>query len=485
MIDSLVKVDNTIDGVFINGSWVHTDEYFEVFNPANEEVIARVSRAKVDNVYEAISASKLALGFWKKLKPFERNKYILGIIDTLEVNKKSLAEIITLEQGKPLHEAISEIEKCCDYIKWFTEENLRINDYSLYSTSPNTEINVKYEPIGVVAAITPWNLPVGSIIRKIIPALCVGCTVILKPSSQTPLSAIKLVQLVSDYLPNGILNLISTNQDEIVGEILSSHEDIDLLTFTGSTETGQKIIRNSSSSVKKLILELGGSAPFIVFKDCDIDKTIESIINAKFRNAGQTCISVNRLYIEKGIEDTFINKLVAKVKKIKVGDGFKSGVEMGPLINQRAINKVEEHVTDAVLKGAKVITGGNRIKRKGFFYEPTIITNVKLNMKVMQEETFGPVLPIAYFEDHKQLIEDINRNKYGLCAYIYTKSQKTAKKMVDGLDFGIISVNNERPTQVSVPFGGFKNSGFGKESGREGLLEFLRLKSVYFDDLHS
>ncbi|WP_242218893.1 NAD-dependent succinate-semialdehyde dehydrogenase [Bacillus cereus group sp. BfR-BA-01380] len=475
-----ILLQSKVSSLYINDSWVETDTHFKNYNPSTLEVINLVGNADVEHVDQAIQSAQDSLKSWRILTPKQRNQYIIQFLEELKQDRYNLAEIISLEQGKPFKEAIGEIDKCLDYINYFTEENLRINNYNLTSDKKDREITVKYEPIGVVAAITPWNLPVGMVIRKIIPALCVGCTVILKPSAETPLSAIKLVEYFSKTLPKGVLNLITTNKDEEVGRKLATSKKIDLLTFTGSSSTGKKIISESAITVKKLILELGGNAPFIIFKDADINKAAEDIIETKFRNAGQTCTSVNRLYIEETIADEFIQLLVTKLKKLKIGNGLSNDYDIGPLINNKAINKVKQHLEDALLKGANIIYRGSSSQGKGYFFEPTLIENVNSEMKVVSEETFGPILPILKFNDFdNNIVEEANDCCYGLCAYIYTNDLIRAKKIANELDYGIVGINNNRPTQINAPFGGFKESGYGKECGREGLLEFMRLKSVY------
>ncbi|MGE7925721.1 aldehyde dehydrogenase family protein [Viridibacillus arvi] len=475
-----ILTHSKISGLYINGSWIETKDYFKNYNPSTLEVINHVSNATIEHVDQAIISAQDALSGWKNLTPKQRNNYILEFSDKMESDKFNLADIVSTEQGKPFKEAISEIDKCFDFITYFTEENLRISNYNLASYKMDTDITIKYEPVGVVSAITPWNLPIGMIIRKIIPALCVGCTVILKPSSETPWSAIKIAEYFSSILPKGVLNLITTDNDEEVGNKLSTSKKVDLLTFTGSSLIGKKIIRESSVTVKKLILELGGNAPFIVFKDADINKAADDLIETKFRNAGQTCTSVNRLYIDETIANEFIQLLIKKIEKLKLKSKLCNDYDIGPLINNDALDKVEYHIEDALLKGADLIYGGKRIEGKGYFFEPTLISNVNSEMLVVSSETFGPLLPILTFNEFENnIVEKANECPYGLCAYVYTNDLNKGSNIATELDYGMVGINNNRPTQVNTPFGGFKESGYGKECGRDGLLEFMRVKSVY------
>lgn len=466
------------DGIYIDGKWIESSEYFHNLNPFDNVLINEISNGDSKHVELASKAASAALDSWKNITSKKRNSYIFEFSENLKNNKYELAEIISLEQGKSIDEALGEIEKCFEYINFFTEENLRINNYNIEPYQHNREITIKHEPIGVVAAITPWNLPVGMIIRKIIPALCVGCTIILKPSSETSWSAIKIVEYFSGILPKGVLNLITSNKDVEVGESISKNKNINLLTFTGSSITGKKIIKNSHENVKKLILELGGNAPFIIYKDADLKKAVNDLVETKFRNAGQTCTSVNRLFIHKEIYNEFLKLLIVKVKQLIIKKKDLLEYDIGPLINKKALLKLQEHLQDALNKGARILYGGNLYNN---VFEPTIITDIDSHMKVIKEETFGPILPIITFDNSENLIKEVNDNSYGLCAYIYTNNLLEARKLSNYLDYGMIGLNNNRPTQVNTPFGGFKESGYGKESGREGLMEFLRIKSVYLD----
>ncbi len=472
---SVESINKVKSGIYINGRWIHHDEYFTVYNPTNMNAISKVTNANLDHAKEAIISAVNAFSVWSQKTPFERSRYLRNYYELILAHKYELAEIIHLEQGKSLKEALGEVEKAGEYVLWFSEECKRIKGDLLPSLNLNQTILVEKEPIGVVTAITPWNQPVGMVLRKIAPALAAGCVVIVKPSHETPLSCIRLIELFdkADF-PYGVINLITTTDENEVGSLLTSHPAIKAVTFTGSSKTGNLIMKNASS--KKLIMELGGHAPFIAFEDCNIDNTVESLIKAKFRTAGQTCVSVNMLFIESTIYKDFLRTLLKKLHQLNGNSDFNI-----PLINQSAVKKVKDHVIDALDKGASIIYGESSLKNDNLFINPIVLSDITPEMKVTFEETFGPVLPVISFKSIDDIMKLVNLNEYGLAAYIFTEDIGKALKLQKEFKFGVIGINESRPTAVHVPFGGFNKSGVGKEGGQLGIEEFLINKSIYIN----
>ena len=391
-----------------------------------------------------------------------------------------MAEILTTEQGKPLKEALGEITSAASLLLWYAEEASRAYGEWIPSSVKSKRMLVIPQPIGVVAAITPWNFPASMIARKIAPALAAGCTVVLKPAPETPLSAIEIIKILQEAgLPKGVLNLV-TGDAQAIGKVFLTNKDVRLITFTGSTAVGKYLIRESANHVKKLSLELGGHAPIIVFEDADLDKAAELTLASKFRNSGQTCICANRVYVHASVWDDFSEKLKEKVKLLHLGDGLQDGTDLGPLINAQALEKVEKHVHDAAAKGAHIVYGGSKWDSplKGHFFQPTILSHVRDDMLVMKEETFGPVIPLQSFEDEDIAIEKANDTDYGLAAYIFTESLSRSMRVAEKLEYGIVGVNDVFPAAAEAPFGGMKQSGIGREGGHHGLHEFLELKLV-------
>jgi succinate-semialdehyde dehydrogenase/glutarate-semialdehyde dehydrogenase len=396
--------------------------------------------------------------------------------------QEDLAVILTTEQGKPLAESRGEIASAASYLLWYAEEANRIYGEMIPSSNKGKRLFTIPQPIGVVAAITPWNFPSSMIARKLGPALAAGCTVVLKPAEQTPLSAVGLVKIFEEAgLPKGVLNLV-TGDPASIGKAWLEEQDVRLITFTGSTEVGKHLMRSSADNVKKLSLELGGHAPILVFEDADIDQAVSLSLMSKFRNAGQTCICANRIYVQESIYNHFVKKLVEKVKQLKMGNGLETGIEIGPLIDNHALEKVQSHVQDAINKGASITAGGNRPSLsknlKGFYYTPTVLTGITDEMLVMKEETFGPVVPIQSFISEEEAIEKANLTSYGLAAYVFTENINRAWRVMEQLEYGIIGINDVFPAAAEAPFGGIKQSGQGKEGGREGLMEYVEMKYI-------
>jgi succinate-semialdehyde dehydrogenase / glutarate-semialdehyde dehydrogenase len=468
--------------LYINGEWMESlsGKTLVVTNPATNQTIKRVASAGVEETKQAIAAAKQAFLGWRKLTGKERCSYLQKAAQHLREQADSLAKLITLEMGKPLKEAKGEVALAIDYVDWYAEEAKRIYGETIPASHREKRLLVIQQPVGVVAAVTPWNFPAAMITRKIAPALATGCTMVLKPASATPLSAIKVIEaFAAAGIPKGVVNLVIGSASEIVGE-MTSNPDVRKLTFTGSTEVGKKLIRDSAEMVKKVSMELGGHAPFIVFEDADIDAAVEGAIIAKFRNAGQTCVCMNRLYVSEKIADEFARKFAEKVSQFKLGNGLEEGVDVGPLIDQWAVQKVEEHVQDAIENQGQIICGGKRadISLDGHFYEPTVINYANDNMKIAIEETFGPVAPIFTFKTDEEVIEKANHPQFGLAAYFYTKDLRRAFRMMEEVEYGIVGINDPLPTVAQAPFGGVKESGMGKEGGRQGLKDYLVEKFV-------
>ncbi|KHF39506.1 NAD-dependent succinate-semialdehyde dehydrogenase [Halalkalibacter okhensis] len=468
--------------LYINGEWTNSisGKSLIVKNPATGEVIEEVASAGAKDVESAIDAADQAFAAWKKRPAKERSDFLKRAADYLREHADALARTVTTEMGKPFTEAKGEVNLAIDYLDWYAEEGKRIYGDTIPASAKNKHLMVIQEPVGVVAAITPWNFPVAMLTRKIAPALAAGCTVVLKPASATPLSALKVIEAFDKLgLPKGVINLVSGSATEIAGE-MTKNSKVRKITFTGSTEVGKKLIRDSADTVKKVSMELGGHAPFIIFEDANLDLAIDGVIASKFRNAGQTCICTNRIYVQETISEEFGKKLAEKVSKLKIGNGLEAGVEIGPLIDEKGINKVEEHIEDALKHGGEILCGGKRvsIQGKGNFYEPTVINFANDNMKIAIEETFGPVAPIFTFKTVEEAIEKANHPEYGLASYCFTNDLSRAFKVIEGLEYGIVGINDPIPTTAQAPFGGVKQSGNGREGGKYGIKDYLEEKFV-------
>ncbi|MDC3412127.1 NAD-dependent succinate-semialdehyde dehydrogenase [Aquibacillus sp. 3ASR75-11] len=451
-----------------------------IYNPATLEKIVDVSYGGTKDTEDAIQAAHQAFPQWSSMTARERSGLLYKANQLMLEQAEELAITLTSEQGKPLQESRGEIKSAASFLLWYAEEANRLYGETIPSSMPSKRLMVIPQAIGVVGAITPWNFPASMITRKLAPALAAGCTVILKPAPETPLTAIKIVKILEEAgLPRGVVNLV-TGDAKAIGSSLLNSEIVRLITFTGSTEVGKYLIKESSHTVKKLSLELGGHAPILVFDDAQIDQAVDLTLASKFRNAGQTCICANRVYVQRSIFQQFTDKLIAKVKEMKLGDGLEDGTDIGPLINLSAKEKVQRHLDDAVAKGAKVIKIDNKETSglKGHFYSPTILTNVTDDMRVMYEETFGPIIPIQPFDEEDEAITKANDTNYGLAAYMFTKNLDRSVRVMEKLQYGIVGINDVFPALAEAPFGGIKQSGIGKEGGHHGINEFVEMKYV-------
>lgn len=466
--------------LLINGVWIGDDlEQIEVINPATNEVIATVPKAGGDEALACVDAAYEALSEWSQKTAEERGRLLFKWFSLIEEQKEYLGKMMTMEQGKPLKEAIGEISYANGYISWYAEEGKRVYGDIVPASHPNKRIFIRKQPVGVVAAITPWNFPAAMITRKVAPALAAGCTIVIKPATQTPLTGIKLVELANQAgIPKGVVNIVTGSSSEI-GKVWMRDERVRKITFTGSTEVGKLLMKQAADTVKKISLELGGLAPFIIMDDADIDKAVQGLLTSKFRNAGQTCICANRIYVHKSIEEEFTVKFANAVSKLKVGNGLDESTDIGPLIDLSAIEKVDEQVQDAIQKGAKVVVGGKSVEgSNGHFYEPTVLTKVTDQMVCMTEETFGPLVPITTFETEDEVIKRANNTPFGLASYIFTENIGKAIRLSEALEYGIVGINDGAPSTPQAPFGGFKESGLGREGGYQGIEEYLETKYI-------
>ena len=450
---------------------------FPVTNPATGATIATVPDVGKEETERAIAAAEAAFPAWSRKTAGERSAILRRWHDLILENVDDLAMILTTEQGKPLAEAAGEIRYGASFIEWFAEEGKRAYGDVIPGHGADKRITVIKQPVGVVAAITPWNFPNAMITRKVAPALAVGCTVVIKPAEATPLSALALGVLAQEAgFPDGVLNIITTNQPKEVGAALTASSVVKKLSFTGSTAVGKELMRQCAGTVKKLSLELGGNAPFIVFDDADIEGAVAGAVASKYRNAGQTCVCSNRIYVQAGVYDRFVKDLKTAVEELKVGDGREGGVEVGPLINQAGLDKVEALVADARQKGAEVITGGQRSAAGDLFYQPTILAGAQANMDVASTEIFGPVAPIFRFETEEEVIRLANDTPFGLAAYFYGRDYALIWRVAEALEYGMVGINTGMISTAVAPFGGVKESGFGREGSKYGLEDYLVTK---------
>jgi len=466
------------DRAYVDGQWAEADarKRFDVDNPADATVIGSVPDMGAAETRRAIEAANAALPAWRALPAKERSRILRKWYELIVANADDLALLLTTEQGKPLAEAKGEILYGASFVEWFAEEAKRIYGDVIPSPTPDRRLIVLKQPIGVVAAITPWNFPNAMITRKVSPGLAVGCTVVLKPAEQTPFSALALAELAERAgIPKGVLNIVTGNP-EAIGKELCANPIVRKLTFTGSTEVGRILMRQSADTIKKLSLELGGNAPFIVFDDADLDAAAEGALASKYRNAGQTCVCANRIYVQDGVYDAFAAKLAEKIRALKVGTGTEAGVSIGPLIDEQGLAKVEDHIADAVGKGAKVVLGGKRHSMGGRFFEPTLLTEMKTTMKVAREETFGPVAPLFRFKEDADAVALANDSEFGLCAYFYARDVGRVFRVAEGIESGIVGINVGIISNEVAPFGGVKQSGLGREGSKYGVDDFLEIK---------
>lgn len=473
---TLNDIDIFKQACLINGEWVTTSDSLEVDNPATGEVIATIPQLDADAVNQTVTAANDAFKLWRKKTPAERGELVRKWYELMVEHTDELATIMTTEQGKLLAEAKGEIAYAASYVKWFAEEAMRINGEILPAGTPDTQIRVSRDPVGVCAAITPWNFPAAMITRKVAPALAAGCTIIVKPASQTPLTALALGELaIQAGIPKGVIQVI-TGKASVIGDALCENSTVRKLTFTGSTEIGSQLMKKCAPDVKKLSLELGGNAPFIVFEDADIDLAVDGLMKGKFRNAGQTCISPNRVYVQCSVLEEFQTKLVKKVEALKVGNGLDDGVDIGPLIDAAGADKVTEHVDNALSNDATLLTGGKRLPNGDNWYTPTVLTNVPPTAQCTCEETFGPLVPIIPFDTEEEVIEYANDTPFGLAAYFFSDDLHRAQRVVDAIESGMVGVNTGAISAANAPFGGVKASGLGREGAHAGIEEYLEMK---------
>ncbi len=480
---SLLKTD-----ALINGQWVAGSSRFDITDPATGAVLASVANLGPAETEAAIAAANAAWPAWKAKTAKERSIILRKWYDLLMANQDDLGRIMTAEQGKPLPEAKGEVAYGASFVEWFAEEAKRVNGETLPQFDNTRRLLVLKQPIGVCAAITPWNFPLAMITRKVAPALAAGCPVIIKPAELTPLTALAAAELaIRAGIPAGVLNMITADSDNsiAVGKVLCASDVVRHISFTGSTEVGRILMAQSAPTVKKMSLELGGNAPFIVFDDADIDSAVEGAFASKYRNAGQTCVCSNRFYVQEGVYDEFIKKFALKVQTAKVGNGFEDGVNQGPLIEEAALVKVQRHVDDAVAKGARVLVGGQRLSiGSGQFFEPTVVADATADMLCAREETFGPFAPVFKFKTEQEAIDAANNTEFGLASYFYSRDVGRIFRVSEALEYGMVGINVGILATEHVPFGGVKQSGLGREGSHHGMDDYVEIKYLCMGDIH-
>jgi len=466
--------------MYINGEWIGENlEELNVVNPANGQIVGSVPIGGEEEANVAIDVAYDAFQSWSQTTAYERAVYLKKLYELMIEHRDELAQVMTMEMGKPINESIGEVTSAAAFLEWFAEEGKRVYGEILPTHTTSKRLQVWKKPVGVVAAITPWNFPAAMLARKMGPALAAGCTIVIKPSSESPLTAIKMIELCEKAgFPKGVINLVTGSSSKI-GKAIMENEKVRKITFTGSTDVGKILIEQSAHQVKRLSLELGGHAPLIVLDDANVDLAVKGAVASAFRNTGQTCVCANRIYVQSGIHDEFVDKFAEAVSQLKVGNGADENVDIGPLINQASLEKVAHHVEDALSKGASLMTGGELItKEGGTFYAPTVISNADPSMVIMKEETFGPVAPIQKVETVEEAIALANDTPYGLAAYVFTDSIVKGTRLIEQLNFGIVGWNDGTPSAVQAPFGGMKESGVGREGGREGIEAFIESQYV-------
>lgn len=476
-----METSNTllIEEAFINGKWEAGKNKFEVINPATLEAISSVANLTIEDVKRTIIAASKAWESWKNTTAQERGDILMKWFILINDHKDELAEIITLESGKPLKESYGEISYGASFISWFAEEGKRAYGETIPSPNPKNRLVTIRQPVGVVAAITPWNFPLAMVTRKVAPALAAGCTVILRPASETPLTALALARLAEEAgFPAGVFNVITGKDSAGMGKELSTNELIRKISFTGSTTVGRTLMAQASETIKKVSLELGGNAPFLVFDDADIEAAVKGALIAKFRNSGQSCVAANRFLIQDGIFEEFSSRLAEEVSNLKVGNGLEEDVSVGPVINIAGLRKVEAHVRDAVNKGAKILTGGKSLR--DLLFEPTVLADVSLEALIANEETFGPVASLFRFETEEEGIQMANATEFGLAAYFYSQDINRCWRVAEAIESGMIGINTGLVSTAPAPFGGIKQSGLGREGSRHGLDDFTEIKYICF-----
>ncbi len=481
---TLLKTDALINGQWVKGA---AGTRFDVLDPSNGHKLADVANLGPADAEAAIQAANAAWPAWRAKTGKERSIILRKWFDLLMANQEDLGRIMTAEQGKPFPEAKGEVAYGASFVEWFAEEAKRVNGETLPQFDNNRRLMVIKQPIGVCAAITPWNFPLAMITRKVAPALAAGCPVIIKPAELTPLTALAAAELaIRAGIPAGVLNMLTADGDNsiAVGKVFCASEVVRHISFTGSTEVGRILMQQSAPTVKKLSLELGGNAPFIVFDDADIDSAVEGAMASKYRNAGQTCVCANRIYVQEGVYDQFVQKFAAKVAAVKIGNGFEDGVSQGPLIEPAALDKVERHVADAVAKGGKVLTGGKRATDVGTqFFQPTVLAEAKQNMLCATEETFGPFAPVFRFKTEQEVVEMANATIFGLASYFYSRDVGRIFRVSEALEYGMVGINVGVIATEHVPFGGVKQSGLGREGSHHGMDDYVELKYLCLGDI--
>jgi succinate-semialdehyde dehydrogenase/glutarate-semialdehyde dehydrogenase len=476
---TLLKTD-----ALINGQWVKGASRFDVHDPATGKKLADVANLTAQDAEAALDAANAAWPAWRNKTGKERSIILRKWFDLLMANQEDLGRIMTAEQGKPLPEAKGEVAYGASFVEWFAEEAKRVNGETLPQFDNNRRLMVLKQPIGVCAAITPWNFPLAMITRKVAPALAAGCPVVIKPAELTPLTALAAAELaIRAGIPAGVVNIITADSDNsiAIGKVFCSSDIVRHISFTGSTEVGRILMAQSAPSIKKLALELGGNAPFIVFDDADIDSAVEGAMASKYRNAGQTCVCANRIYVQDAVYDEFVQKFSAKVKTLKVGNGFEDGVAQGPLIEDAAIEKVQRHVQDAIAKGGKVMVGGHKLD--GQFFEPTVIADARADMLCAREETFGPFAPVFRFHKEQEAVDAANNTEFGLASYFYSRDIGRIYRVSEALEYGMVGINVGIIATEHVPFGGVKQSGLGREGSSHGMDEYLEMKYLCLGDI--
>ncbi|AYA08866.1 NAD-dependent succinate-semialdehyde dehydrogenase [Rahnella aquatilis] len=470
-------------GYFAGGKWLKAKETFDVLDPATGDVVAKVAKAGKAETQAAVKAASDAFPEWRKTTAKARSEILHRWYELMLENKQFLGELMVAEQGKPLKEALGEVDYAASYLQWFSEEAKRANGEIIPPAKSGSRILATREPVGVVAAITPWNFPLAMLTRKLGPALAAGCTGLIKPASNTPLSAFALLQLAQDAgVPDGVINGVAGDTGAISDVIMTSNA-VRKVSFTGSTEIGKTLVRNSADTMKKVSMELGGNAPYIVFDDADIEAAVKGAITCKFRNTGQVCVCINRIYVQEGVYEAFTSRLVEEVRKLKVGNGMDEGVIVGPLIDIKGLEKVEEHVKDALEKGGRLMEGGQRHKLGGNFFQPTVIIDATDDMKVAHEETFGPLAACFRFQTEEEVIKRANDTPFGLAAYFYSQNLQRIFRVADAIESGMIGINECAISNEAAPFGGVKESGLGREGSVLGLEEYLQVKTLHLGNL--
>jgi succinate-semialdehyde dehydrogenase/glutarate-semialdehyde dehydrogenase len=469
--------------MYINGEWSRADNDagFDVFNPATGEKIGSVANGDQKDAARAIAAAAGAFKSWSSITAYQRSEYLYDAYRIMMERKEDLARVMTLEQGKPLKAARNEVQYGADFLLWYAEEAKRVYGDTIPAPRPDQRFIVLKQPVGVVGAITPWNYPVSMITRKVAPALAAGCTIVLKPAEDTPLCAVEVFKVLHDAgIPGGVANLVTTRDPVPIGDEFITNPLVNKLAFTGSTEVGKLLARGATEHMKRISLELGGHAPFIVFDDADPRRAATGAMLVKFLNTGQACISPNRIFVQRRVSDDFVAEAKARVEKMRAGNGMEDGVSIGPLVGPAAMEKVERQVADALELGATLVSGGKRLTAdgldRGFFYAPTVLSDVSEQMQIYREETFGPVAAIIPFDTEEEVLEMANDTHYGLASYIFTRDISRAMRVFEKLRFGIVGINDINPTAAAAPFGGMQESGLGREGGREGISEYLETK---------